>query len=70
MPIPNPYHRIWRPLKGYDWSQIMWEEDGPAHKLDYLSGLYRCRDVRFHLGYFKRSKGSSTELYILVLQNE
>lgn len=37
MPIPNPYHRIWRPLKGYDWSQIMWEEDGPAHKLDYLS---------------------------------
>lgn len=37
MPIPNPYHRIWRPLKGYSWDQVMWEEEKPARTLDYLS---------------------------------
>lgn len=37
MPIPNPYHRIWRPLKGYSWSQKIFEEDNPVRTLDYLS---------------------------------
>lgn len=37
MPILNPYHRIWRPLKGYDWSQKIFEEEEPVRTLGYLS---------------------------------
>lgn len=36
MAINNPYHRIWRPMSGYDWLNNMWSEDGPAKTLDYL----------------------------------
>ncbi len=40
MAIANPYHRIWRPMLGYDWLQKMWEEDNPVKTLDYLN----CND--------------------------
>lgn len=36
MAINNPYHRIWRPMLGYDWLQKMWEEDITLPTLDYL----------------------------------
>lgn len=37
MAINNPYHRIWRPLKGYSWMLMNWEHmDEPVKKLDYL----------------------------------
>ena len=36
MPITKPFHRIWRPLKGYSWLSRMWEEDTPQISLDYL----------------------------------
>lgn len=45
MPITKPYHRIWRPVKGYDWSDtvlslddIIPSEDNnkPKPTLDYL----------------------------------
>lgn len=37
MAIANPYHRIWRPMLGYDWLQKLWEEDTPVQTLDYLN---------------------------------
>ena len=36
MPMTKPFHRIWRPLKGYSWLSRMWEEDKPQISLDYL----------------------------------
>lgn len=36
MAIPNPYHRIWRPLNGYSVSEQAWDLDHPVKTLDYL----------------------------------
>lgn len=37
MAINYPYHRIWRPMIGYNWMQMNWENlDAPVRKLDYL----------------------------------
>lgn len=37
MPIANPYHRIWRPMANYSWTQKMWDNlNGPVKTLDYL----------------------------------
>ena len=39
MPITKPYHRIWRPVKGYDWSDTVISFDDnnePKVTLDYL----------------------------------
>ena len=39
MPIKKPYHRIWRPVKGYDWGDVLISfDDNPKPKptLDYL----------------------------------
>ena len=39
MSVPKPYHRIWRPVKGYDWGNEMFSHDNnhaPKPTLDYL----------------------------------
>ena len=36
MAIPNPYHRIWRPLKGYNPLSRAWYDATPTPTLDYL----------------------------------
>ena len=36
MAITKPYHRIWRPLKGYSWASRMQKEYQPQISLDYL----------------------------------
>lgn len=41
MAIAKPYHRLWRPVKGYDPLGSIWQEDHPVASLDYL------RDERF-----------------------
>ena len=37
MAISNPYHRLWRPLKGYDPLGGMWYDSTPTPTLDYLA---------------------------------
>ena len=37
MAISNPYHRLWRPLKGYDPLSGAWYDDTPTPTLDYLA---------------------------------
>lgn len=56
MAIAQPYHRIWRPLKGYSWLNRMWEESQPQISLDYL------RDDLFVNQQEKRSLITSTRL--------
>lgn len=58
MAIANPFHRIWRPLKGYSWINEMWEEDTPKISLDYL------RDDLFANQQEKRSLIITTRLLI------
>ncbi len=39
MPINIPYHRIWRPVKGYEWGNIAFtlgDKEEPKPTLDYL----------------------------------
>ncbi len=39
MAIAKPYHRIWRPVKGYDWGKVAFpfgNEEEPKPTLDYL----------------------------------
>lgn len=36
MGFTNPYHRIWRPMKGYSSLQEVWSYDVPVAKIDYL----------------------------------
>lgn len=39
MAIVKPYHRIWRPVKGYDWGNVTFSfsnEEEPKPTLDYL----------------------------------
>lgn len=58
MAITKPYHRIWRPLKGYSWLSRMWGEDKPQISLDYL------RDDLFANQQEKRSLITTTRLII------
>lgn len=37
MSVNIPYHRIWRPHKGYSWLSKMWGGDEPKVTIDYLS---------------------------------
>ena len=37
MSVNIPYHRIWRPHKGYSWMSKMWGGDEPKVTIDYLS---------------------------------
>ena len=36
MPIAKPFHRLWRPVKGYDPMSLVWQEEHPVSSLDYL----------------------------------
>jgi len=58
MPITKPFHRIWRPLKGYSWLSSMWEEDRSQISLDYL------KDDLFANQQEKRSLITTTRLII------
>lgn len=37
MAITNPYHRLWRPLKGYEFLGMIFREGTPTPTLDYLT---------------------------------
>lgn len=37
MAIPNHYHRLWRPLRGYDPWSGPWYDDAQSPTLDYLA---------------------------------
>ena len=66
MPITRPYHRIWRPVKGYDWSDTVISLDDnnePKVTLDYLY------DDRFANQNVKKSLITATRMILRDLNS-
>lgn len=66
MPILKPYHRIWRPVKNYDWTHSVFlldDNDNPKPTLDYLY------DNRFANQEEKKSLITATRMILRDLNN-